>query len=399
MPRQISYWLFAALLAACATVEKPPAPVVIPPVVVPPIVTPPSRPMLQASTWDALPNWSEDDFVPAWDAFLQSCSGLKNQPSWQPVCLTAEFFEHKDNPHLKLFFELNFTPYQVLNPDGSDEGLITGYFEPLIHGSRKPSQRYRYPVYAVPDDLLVVDLGELYPELRNLRLRGRVAGKKVVPYYSRAEIEKDESALKGGELLWADDAVELFFLQIQGSGRVKLDSGETVRIGYAEQNGHPYRSIGRLLVERGELQLEKASMQGIRAWGTQHPQKLAALLNENPSYVFFRELPNNLSGPLGALGVPLTGGRSIAVDPRTIPLGTPVYLATTWPNTNKPLNRLMLAQDTGGAIKGGVRADFFWGFGEEAANQAGKMKQSGKLWVLLPNGYEPPQNLAAQIKP
>jgi membrane-bound lytic murein transglycosylase A len=388
MQRQIRFILLAAglLLTACATLEKPPAPITIPPVVIPPV---PPVAKLQASSWDAIPDWSEDNLAQAWDAFLQSCSALKNQLAWQPVCLTAEFFEHKDNQHLRLFFELNFTPYQVLNADGSDEGLVTGYYEPLLYGSRTLSKRYRYPIYSVPDDLLVVDMGDVYPELKNLRLRGRVVGKKVVPYYSRADIERGAPALNGRELLWVDDPVELFFLQIQGSGRVKLDTSETVRIGYAEQNGYPYKSIGRLLVERGELPLEKASMQGIKNWGVQNPERLAALLNENPSYLFFRELPSNLPGPIGALGVPLTAGRSLAVDPRNIPQGAPVYLSTTWPDSNKPLNRLMLAQDRGGAINGGVRADFFWGFGEEAANQAGKMKQSGKMWVLLPKDYQP----------
>lgn len=387
MQRQIRFFLLAAglLLTACTTLEKPPARVTIPPIVIPPI---PPVPKLQVSTWDALPDWTEDNLVQAWDAFLQSCSALTNQLAWQPVCLTAEFFEHKNNQALRIFFELNFTPYQVLNADGSDEGLVTGYYEPLLYGSRTPSKRHRYPLYGVPDDLLVVDMSDVYPELKNMRLRGRVVGKKVVPYYSRTEIERGEPVLKGRELLWVDDPVELFFLQIQGSGRVKLESGETVRIGYAEQNGYPYKSIGRLLVERGELPLEKASMQGIKNWGVQNPQKLAALLNENPSYVFFRVLPSNLPGPIGALGVPLTTGRSLAIDPRSIPQGAPVYLSTTWPNSNKPLNRLMLAQDRGGAINGGVRADFFWGFGEEAANQAGKMKQSGKMWVLLPKDYQ-----------
>jgi peptidoglycan lytic transglycosylase A len=339
-----------------------------------------------------MPGWTEDNLAQAWDAFLQSCSALKNQLVWQPVCLTAEFFEHKDNQHLRLFFELNFTPYQVLNADGSDEGMVTGYYEPLLFGSRTLSSRYRYPIYSVPDDLLAVDMGDVYPDLKNLRLRGRIVGKKVVPYYSRAEIEQGAPTLIGRELLWVDNPVELFFLQIQGSGRVKLDTGETIRIGYAEQNGYPYKSIGRLLVERGELPLDKASMQGIKNWGFQNPQKLAALLNENPSYVFFRELPSNLPGPIGAFGVPLTAGRSLAIDPRVIPQGAPVYISTTWPNSSNPLNRLMLAQDRGGAINGGVRADFFWGFGEEAANQAGKMKQSGKMWVLLPKDYAPQPN-------
>jgi membrane-bound lytic murein transglycosylase A len=196
--------------------------------------------------------------------------------------------------------------------------------------------------------------------------------------------------VRGKEIAWVDDAIDLFFLQIQGSGRVQLDSGGTIRIGYADQNGHPYRSIGRWLAERGELPLEKASMQGIKAWARQNHGRLAELLNYNASYVFFRQLPVDLPGPLGALGAPLTARRSVAVDPRFVPLGAPVYLATTWPNTTQPLNRLMLAQDTGGAIRGAVRADFFWGFGAEAAREAGRMKQSLRMWVLLPNSYPVP---------
>lgn len=288
---------------------------------------------------------------------------------------------------MRQFFESRFTPFRVVNPDGSHSGLITGYYEPLLKGSRFPTPRFRFPVYGMPDDLLTIDLGSLHPDLKSLRLRGRLAGNRVVPYFSRAEIEEGEALVKGRELLWVDDPVELFFLQIQGSGRVRLNSGEVVRLGYADQNGHPYRSIGRILVERGELTLDEASMQGIQAWGRRNPDKLSELLNQNPSYVFFRELPKYLPGPLGSLGVPLTAGRSLAIDPRAIPQGAPVFLSTTWPNSSKPLNRLMLAQDTGGAIRGAVRADFFWGFGEEAGNLAGKMKQAGRLWVLLPNGY------------
>ena len=169
--------------------------------------------------------------------------------------------------------------------------MITGYYEPLLRGSRKPSARYRYPVFGVPDDLLVVDLAEVYPELKGLRLRGRLEGRRIVPYYDRAEIEGGRAALAGREIAWVDDPVELFFLQVQGSGRIALDTGETMRVGYAEQNGYPYRSIGRLLVERGELPLEKASMQGIKAWALANPGKLTELLNQNASYVFFRELP------------------------------------------------------------------------------------------------------------
>ncbi|SFK69394.1 membrane-bound lytic murein transglycosylase A [Nitrosomonas aestuarii] len=340
--------------------------------------------------WSDLTGWLEDDLRPAWQAFQQSCHALKKQPLWQEICAAA-LVEPADNGNLRNFFENNFTPYQIISSDGGKEGLVTGYYEPLLHGSRQPSERYRFPLYAAPDELLVIDFGALYPELKDLRLRGRLDGRKVVPYYSRAEIMDNPAILNGYELLWVDDEVELFFLQIQGSGRIQLDTGEIVKIGFADQNGYPYNSIGRVLVQQGELSLDKASMQGIKQWGQQNPDKLPALLQQNARYVFFRELPSDLTGPIGALGVPLTAGRSIAIDPRSIPQGAPVFLATTWPNSSKPLNRLMVAQDTGGAIKGGIRADFFWGYGPEAANQAGKMKQQGKMWVLMPLGYTAPQ--------
>lgn len=371
------------------TAPPAPAPVTVAPAppIPPPVPPPVPAPALQAVSWEALPGWQSDDFSAAWDAFLRSCQALKDGPPWQEVCLLAAAMEPGNNASLRQFFESRFTPFRVVNPDGSHSGLITGYYEPLLKGSRFSTPRFRFPVYGMPDDLLTIDLGSLHPDLKSLRLRGRLAGNRVVPYFSRAQIENGEALVKGRELLWVDDPVELFFLQIQGSGRVRLNSGEVVRLGYADQNGHPYRSIGRLLVERGELTLDEASMQGIQAWGRRNPDKLSELLNQNPSYVFFRELPKDLPGPLGSLGVPLTAGRSLAIDPRAIPQGAPVFLSTTWPNSSKPLNRLMLAQDTGGAIRGAVRADFFWGFGEEAGNLAGKMKQVGELWVLLPNGY------------
>jgi len=388
MKNQLSLLSVALLLLlnACTTVPvAPPTPLAA--------VPPPAIATLKATDWSALTGWTDDDILPVWDAFLRSCTVLMSRPLWQETCTHAISIQQPDGVTLRQFFENRFVPHQVLNSDGGSDGLITGYYEPLLKGSSKPSGRYRYPLYVTPDELLVVDLGEVYPELRNMRLRGRLQGRKVVPYYSRAEIEngmgKGAASLQGRELVWVEDAVELFFLQIQGSGRVELENGEIMRVGYAEQNGHPYKSIGRLLVERGELALEKASMQGIKAWGQRNPDKLNELLQQNPSYVFFRELPADLPGPLGALGVPLTAGRSLAIDPRAIPQGAPVFLATTWPNSGRQLQRLMVAQDTGGAIKGGVRADFFWGFGPEAGNQAGKMKQSGKMWVLMPNGYTP----------
>jgi len=389
MKNQLSLLSVALLLLLNACTTVPVAPEKSPLAAIPPVAIA----TLKATDWSTLTGWADDDILPAWDAFLRSCTTLINRPLWQETCTQAVSMQQPDGVTLRQFFESRFVPHQVLNSDGGSDGLITGYYEPLLKGSRKPSGRYRYPLYVTPDELLVVDLGEVYPELRNMRLRGRLQGRKVVPYYSRAEIEnglgKGAAALQGRELVWVEDAVELFFLQIQGSGRVELENGEIMRVGYAEQNGHPYKSIGRLLVERGELALEKASMQGIKAWGQKNPNKLNELLQQNPSYVFFRELPADLPGPLGALGVPLTAGRSLAIDPRAIPQGAPVFLATTWPNSDRQLQRLMVAQDTGGAIKGGVRADFFWGFGPEAGNQAGKMKQSGKMWVLMPNGYTP----------
>lgn len=308
---------------------------------------------------------------------------------WKRVCELARSEEGKPGFNARQFFESQLRPYAVSNGEQVATGMITGYYEPLLNGSRQRMRGYEQPLRGVPDDLLTIDLGSLYPELKDKRVRGRLVGNKVVPYWSRAEIEAQAGKLPAKNLLYVDDAVELFFLQVQGSGRVRLPDGSLVRVNYADQNGHPYHSIGRLLVERGELKLEEASMQGIQAWARANPARLQELLNANPSYVFFREVPDSKNGPQGALGVPLTAERSIAVDPRSIPLGAPVFLATTRPNSSQPLNRLVMAQDTGGAIKGAVRADFFWGFGKAAGEQAGRMKQSGRLWLLLPNEAVP----------
>ena len=390
--------LICSALAACASVPnaQPPAPApaaACPQPVGPAGTAAPAPPLpislannLRPAAWSDLPGWAEDSALDAFASFLHGCAALRNRVEWQKACADAADTA-RDDASLRRFFEVGFTPYAIVNPDGSTEGTITGYYEPLLRGSRKPSPQYRYPVFAVPDDLLVVDLGDVYPDLKNLRLRGRVDGRRVVPYYSRADIESGKGGAVGREIVWVDDAVDLFFLQIQGSGRVQLEGGEVVRLSYAEQNGYPYRSVGRLLVERGELTLDQASMQGIKAWGMRNPDKLPELLNSNASYVFFRELPAGENGPPGALGVALSAGRSLAVDPRVVPLGAPVFLSTSWPNSSLPLNRLMVAQDTGGAIKGAVRADFFWGSGDDAAAQAGRMRQSGRMWVLLPNGF------------
>jgi membrane-bound lytic murein transglycosylase A len=342
-----------------------------------------------ASNWEALPGWQTDNLREAWPAFIASCLALKSRPEWQAVCWAATEIESYEPATLREFFQVHFQPWSVRGRDDSDQGLVTGYYEPLLRGSRTRTDRYRFPLYAAPDDLVTIELGNLFPELEGQRVRGRLEGRRVVPYYTRAEIDGAQAPLHGRELLWVDDAVELFFLHIQGSGRVRLDSAETVRVGYADHNGHPYRSVGKILVERGELAPDKASMQAIQAWARRNPDKLPKLLAENPAYVFFRELPDGLAGPIGSLGIALTAGRSIAVDPQYVPLGAPVYLATTKPNSTEQLNKLVLAQDTGSAIKGPARADYFWGFGPEAGQLAGRMRQSGRMWVILPRELIP----------
>jgi membrane-bound lytic murein transglycosylase A len=345
----------------------------------------------KAAAFAELPGWRDDAALEAWPAFVASCGALANRDGWREACAAAARTSPANAESVRRFFEQHFRVWQIASAEGAQDGLITGYYEPLLRGSRRPSARYRHPLYTVPDDLINVDLAEAQPDIKGLRLRGRLEGRRIVPYYDRAQIESGAAPLKGKELLWVDDPIDLFFLHVQGSGRIALDTGETIRVGYADQNGYPYKSIGRTLVERGELTLDQASMQGIKAWARERPAELTALLNSNPSYVFFRELPGAGNGPPGSLGVPLTPRRSVAVDTRYVPPGAPVYIATTWPNTAKPLNRLMLAQDTGSAIRGAVRADFFWGYGEAAAREAGRMKQKLKMWVLLPVAVRPDQ--------
>ncbi|CAB1370851.1 murein transglycosylase A [Denitratisoma oestradiolicum] len=408
MPRLLSSLLLLALLAGCSqpalrpTADAAPVGACAPcPVCqacpLPEVPKPPEKP-LQGAAWSDLPGWSEapaEDLAASFDAFRASCNGLARQPLWQDACTAARGAAREQagfDP--RAWFEAHFQPWVLVNPDGGREGLVTGYYEPLVRGSRNRSKRYDVPVFGPPEDMITVDLSSLYPELKNLRLRGRIEGRKLVPYYSRAEWSLQENQRAKNALLWVSDPVDFFFLQIQGSGQVQLSDGNRIRIGYADQNGHPYRSIGRWLIDRGELKADQASMQGIRQWAESNPGRLQELLNANPSLVFFRELPVTGNGPPGALGVPLTPERSIAVDRRATPLGAPVWLDTTQPLSDTPLRRLMLAQDTGGAIRGPVRADFYWGSGSEAGTRAGRMKQKGRMWTLLPRGYAPDQGEA-----
>ncbi|MDO9244551.1 MAG: MltA domain-containing protein [Rhodocyclaceae bacterium] len=433
-------FLLALLLAGCAALPAPPpAPVATTATTCPPCAACPVCPgvelakpevkPLQPAAWSDLPDWAADDPLLAFEAFRASCATLAKRPLWRASCesaLTANIGAgppQADVPpvggseqglrarggnkvgaggtaaaDVRAWFEGQFQPWALTQPDGGRTGLVTGYYEPLIRGSRAKKAPYLTPVFAPPADLIVVELAALYPELKHMRLRGRIEGRKLVPYHDRADWTAQEVRRADEALLWVDDPLDFFFLQIQGSGQVLLDDGSRVRIGYADQNGHPYRSIGRWLIDQNELRAHEASMQGIKAWAVANPRRMQELLNVNPSLVFFRELPAPRdgdgagamgSGPPGALGVPLTPERSIAVDPRHVPLGAPVWLATTQPNSEQALNRLMLAQDTGGAIRGAVRADFYWGTGVAAGNQAGRMKQRGMMWVLLPRGHVP----------
>ncbi|WP_374349474.1 murein transglycosylase A [Chitinimonas sp.] len=333
--------------------------------------------------WSSLPNWPGDGLLASWPAWLQSCKRQAAKAGWRELCSQANALAPRDDAAVQAFVESRFRPWRLESSEGAQTGLVTGYYEPLLKGSRNSKPGYT-PLFAPPDDLLTIDLGELYPELKGQRVRGRLDGKKVVPYWSRADIDAGKAPTSGLALAWVDDPIEAFFLEIQGSGRVKLEDGSLLRLGYADQNGQPYKSIGKWLIDQGELKASEASMQGIQAWARAHPNRLRELLAANPSVVFFRILPSTSGGPIGALGVPLTDGASVAVDPRAIPLGSPVYLSTSYPNSDKPLQRMVHAQDTGGAIRGPIRLDFFWGFGAEAGALAGRMKQQGAVWMLWP---------------
>lgn len=382
-------------LAACTTLAPTPSP---------PGAGSGLPPQYEATEWSALPGWTDDDVGAAWPAFRVGCRALlkapATEPLWRRVCEQGAATDSADTLAVRTFFETHFSPYSIRSSDGNDSGLVTGYYEPLLAGSRVKTPRYAIPLYAEPGDLLTVDLASLHPDLKGRRLRGRLDGQRVLPYWSRAEIGAGRAMTGGNEIAWVETPIDAFFAEIQGSTRIALAEGGTLRLGYANQNGHPYRAIGRVLVERGELTVEEASMQGIRAWAERHPERLPALLNENPSYVFFREVapppPGSLDaaidGPPGSLGVPLLRERVIAADPRAIPPGAPVFIATTEPVSMQPLRRLVLTQDTGGAIRGAVRADFFWGTGDAAGRLAGRMRQPGRLWLLWPKGVPLPKS-------
>lgn len=374
--------LACTLMAACATSPPPPPS--------------PAAARFVPATFADLPGYALDRVAEVWPALLVGCRKLVATAStaavWRTACDAAQLVDGANETAVRAYLERHFSPYAVTTTDGLESGLVTGYYEPQLDGSRAPTPQFDVALYAPPEDLLTVDLVAMYPELAGKRVRARIDGKRVVPYWSRGEIEAGKAPLAGKELAYVADPLDAFFLQIQGSGRIALPGGEVLRLGYADQNGHPYVPIARVLIEQGELTLEGSSMQAIRDWSRRNPGRVAALLRENPSYVFFREiaapprgsLEASIDGPLGTLDVPLLARRAVAVDARAIPLGAPLWLDTRSPTSQAPLQRLVMAQDTGGAIRGAVRADFFWGAGEEAMDQAGRMREQGRLWLLWP---------------
>ncbi|WP_169566616.1 murein transglycosylase A [Sneathiella limimaris] len=358
--------------------------------------------ILKISTYSDLPGWQTENFSGFMAALSKSCNKLSTLPDnrslgaggiagavsdWKPICeIALDLFDDPDQ--IRSFFESQMIPVQVLNNE-DETGLFTGYYEASLKGSRTKSDRYHTPLYMRPDELVMVHLGRFRESLKGQRIAGLVKNGELYPFADRKEIDDGALAGRDLEIVWVDSAVDAFFLHIQGSGYVELDDGSSLRVGYAGQNGHPYYAIGKTLIESGAVLREDMSMQAIRSWLETNPDKAEALMQENASYIFFRELEK--SGPVGAQGVELTPGRSLAVDRKWMPLGVPIWLATeaqeeTTTADIGPIQRLFMAQDTGGAIRGPVRGDVFWGHGDEAYEKAGAMKSKGQYWMLLPIG-------------
>uniref|UniRef100_UPI00258B9215 murein transglycosylase A n=1 Tax=Pseudomonas sp. TaxID=306 RepID=UPI00258B9215 len=289
---------------------------------------------------------------------------------------------------IRTFLQTQLQVYSLRSGDNKDRGLITGYYEPVYGGSLTQDEQHGVPVLGVPDDLIIVNLDSIYPELKGKRLRGRLDGRILRPYDDASTI--NSKGVNAPVLAWLNNPMDLQFLQIQGSGRIRLDSGRQLRIAYADQNGYPYKPVGRWLVENGLLKKEEVSMGKIRDWATANPERVPELLASNPSYVFFTTRPDSDEGPRGSLNVPLTAGYSVAIDRKVIPLGSLLWLNTTSPD-GKTVTRPVAAQDTGGAIAGEVRADLFWGTGDKAGELAGNMKQQGQIWLLWPKGAPAPK--------
>lgn len=400
--------LFLLALAGC-----------VPQVLIP--TAAPAKPELSLSavSFADLPGWSQDHPAEALPVFLTGCRQLGDaaagqslggqgeaaarggQPAqWQPACAAAAQVAPRDDAAARAFFEAYFQPYVVADAtapaEKREDALFTGYFDPEVSGSRVAGGLYRNALLGRPPDLVQVELGAFAADLKGRSIAGRIQDGRLVPYYDRAQIDQGVLARRRLELLWLADPVDVFMLQVQGSGRVDLPDGHVVRVTYAGQNGRPYVPIGRVLADRGQIPLDQVSLASIRAWLEQHKDQAAEVMEENPSYVFFREVTTLRpdQGPPGALGVPLAPGRSIAVDRAFIPLGAPVFIATNDPLTGAPLQRLMVAQDLGGAIRGPARVDIFFGWGREAEERAGRMRAEGREYLLLPRPVAPAMTAA-----
>ncbi len=367
----------------------------------PPTAPPVEAPIrLEPVSFADLDGWAEDRQAEAIPALLKSCARLMKRADdhmvgpggiggavtdWRGVCAEAEGLPAGDDASARAFLESAFAPLAVTGTQGP-WGLITGYYEPELAAARARAPGYATPIYRRPSDIVTVELGEFRADLDGETILGRVVEDRLKPYFSRAEIEAGALEGRGDELFWLADPVDAFFLQVQGSGRLRLADGSYIRVGYGGKNGRAYHAIGKTLVERGHLPKDDVSAQSIQAWLRANPDQAPEIMNQNASAVFFVEIEGD--GPIGAQGVVLTPLRTIAVDPKALPLGAPLWLDTTWPKgvpgAGGPLRRLVVAQDTGGVIKGSVRGDLFWGTGDAALAGAGTMKQQGRYFLLLP---------------
>lgn len=369
---------------------------------------PPAEPALVLTpvTFADLPGWQDDAVGEALPALARSCKvvagwaperpvgpdGLAGTAAdWRPACTALGRVDGGDANAARGFFETFFAPFAASNRD-DPVGRFTGYYEASIQAARKRGGRYQTPIYARPPELVMVHMSDFHESPRPRRLAGRVVGGRLRPYVTRAEIAAGALAKRGLELFWASDPIDVFFAEIQGSGRVVLPDGKVVRIGYAGQNGHVYTAIGRELLAAGEIAREEMSMQAIRRWLEAHPAEAQEMMNRNASFVFFAE--SGKDGALGSQSVVLTPERSMAVDPYFIPLFTPIFVDTEvpvpgQPGQTEPWRRLVIAQDTGGAIRGPVRGDIFFGAGERATDVAGRLRGTGRYFLLLPRAARP----------
>ena len=333
-----------------------------------------SKANLEKIDFKDLDGFNNDNLNLALEVFKKSCKARRINKELKDVCKESVNFTNG-----KLFFTKHFIPYRLLNKKNSDKGLITGYYEPLLKGSFTKTDIYKYPLHKTPKDLISVRLSSLYPQLKRYTLRGKIVGNKLVPYETREEIEKEANKLE--VLLYVDSKVDRFFLEIQGSGKVELEDKTIVNVAYSNQNGRKYFAVGRHLIKDKHIKRKDMSLQAIKKWCDENPSKVDNLFNLNQSKIFFTLSKKSATG---SLGVPLVAKRNIAVDKKYIPLGFPVFLNTTNPINNNKINTLVVAADTGGAIKGDIRADLFWGNGANAKIVAGKMAQKGLLTILIP---------------